>query len=414
MNSSASTKQRSNRGEYYNGGVIRKLPSGRWQAELNRDYKRRRKTCETKEACKEWINAATSAASRSGTDLLKLTTPQIGDASRALQQAKGRTNLTDAVAFWLLHHPEAGEQSTLNDFFDLYYTKLRDIKRVSADHLKDTRRYCGMLLKAHGNRTLAGITTDHLQATIDTMTGVKDSTRKKARDSWRAMFNVAKNEKLIVTNPAQEILNDFTTRMPSRIQKLEQSNEIQILKPDDTRRIFRQMETDRPELVAGLALGFFAGIRTVEISRVFWNMINLEAGEIHLPAKVTKTTECRIIPLEQNAIEWFLKHPLPRKGRVLPGDKSTQAKRRYEKGRLKACKDAGVTWVPNAGRHSYGSYHSRLNSSEHKTFTAMGHDNIRTFRKHYRNTDISQAECKAYWEIRPLDSREVIPLQAEA
>jgi site-specific recombinase XerC len=401
MNTPASTCQRSKRAINYNGGVIRQTPSGRWQAEVNRDYKRRRKTADSQEDCEAWIDLTLSAVARSGSDALKLTSPQLNDASRALQKAGERVSLLNAVEFWIHHHPAAGAQSSVEDFYEAYYAELRDIKQVSADHLKNTRRYCKMLVDAHGDHTLAQITTEQLQAIIDTMTGVKDSTRRKARDSWRALFNAAIDRKLVVENPAREILNDYTTRMPSRLQKLEKQTAIGILTPADTRSLFEQMRESRPEMVAGLALGFFAGIRTEEISRVFWHMIDLENAEIHLPAEVSKTAESRIIPLEENAIEWLLQQTGKKTGRVLPGDTDYRAKRRFEKARLDASKAAGVEWKQNAARHSFGSYHARLRGSEHETFTAMGHSDIRTFRKHYRNTNITQAECKAFWSIRP-------------
>ena len=215
------------------------------------------------------------------------------------------------------------------------------------------------------------------------------------------MFNAAIDRKLLTVNPAKEIMNDYLTRKPSRLQKLEQNYTIDILSAEDTRTVLQQMEKDSPQMVAGMVLGFFAGIRTEEISRVFWNMIDLDEQEIHLPASVSKAAESRIIPLEANAIEWLSEYAGSPKSRVIPGDSDFRAKRRFEKARLDAVKTAGIRWVHNAARHSFGSYHSRLKGSEHETFSAMGHSNIRTFRKHYQNTSITKADCEAYWAIFP-------------
>jgi site-specific recombinase XerC len=392
--------------QYYNGGTIRPLPDTkfgkqRWQVDYSSNYNRQKATRYSIEECKAWIDRAKKAVEQSGSDALLPTSLEMADAGNAREKAGGRVSLTNAVEFWIRHHPVTNEPSTVKAFYDRYYAELRDVKLCSPDHLKDVRRYCGKLVDRHGRLTLQEITPKHLQSIINGMKGVRDSTKRKARNSWRAMFNAAIDRKLIVGNPAKEILNDFTTRTPSRRQKLEKKHAIDILTPADTQKLFRQMESDRPELVSGLALSFFAGIRTEEISRVYWDMIDLEAAEIHLPAEVTKSTESRIIPLEQNAVEWLLNHPHPRLGRVLPGNADYPSKRRFEKGRRNTCKAADVIWKHNAARHSFGSYHSRLKGDEHQTFTAMGHSDIRTFRKHYRNTNISKAECEAFWNIRP-------------
>jgi integrase len=400
----------------YNDGHIRPLPnlkSGkqRWQADYVVNGDRKKTTVYSIDEGKEWIDATQKGVERSGSDYLKYTKRELTDFDMAVGKAGRRVSLSDAVDFWLHHHPENGERSTVEAFYDAYYADLLDVKKCSADHLKDVRRYCGKLVGAHGSLPLAEVTTEQLLVLIGEMNGVKDSTRKKARDTWRAFFNAGIDRKLLTNNPAKAVLNDFLSRTPSRQQKLDMQHTIGILTAEDTRKLFRQMEHDRPDLVVGLVLGFFAGIRTEEISRVFWNMIDLEAGEIHLPAQVTKNALSRRIPFESNAVEWLLKHPSPKKGRVLPGDTDKHTKQRFEKARLNTCRNADVTWVPNAARHSFGSYHARLKRNEYETFTAMGHSNIGTFRKHYQNTSITEAECKTYWGIRPSKAQQVITME---
>ena len=103
-------------------------------------------------------------------------------------------------------------------------------------------------------------------------------------------------------------------------------------------------------------------------------------------------------------MEWLVAYASNPRSRVVPGKEDFLAKRRFEKARLNAVKAAGVDWVHNAARHSFGSYHARLKGNEHVTFSAMGHSNIRTFRKHYQNTSITKAECEAYWFIVPQGS----------
>ncbi len=53
------------------------------------------------------------------------------------------------------------------------------------------------------------------------------------------------------------------------------------------------------------AVKFFAGIRDAEADRMTWDMIDLDVGEIHLPAGVTKTADHRTVKISDNLRAWL-------------------------------------------------------------------------------------------------------------
>ena len=61
-----------------------------------------------------------------------------------------------------------------------------------------------------------------------------------------------------------------------------------------------------PALIPFWAVRFFAGIREEEAVRMDWSMIDLAAGEIHLPDTVTKTGHSRTVKIEP-ALAAFLR-----------------------------------------------------------------------------------------------------------
>ena len=55
-----------------------------------------------------------------------------------------------------------------------------------------------------------------------------------------------------------------------------------------------------------------------------------------------------------------------------------------------------LKWPPNALRNSFGSYRYRQTLSLEKTSDQMRHSDPKLFRKHYLNTDVTDAMAKEY------------------
>jgi integrase len=123
------------------------------------------------------------------------------------------------------------------------------------------------------------------------------------------------------------------------------AEEVAVFSPDEIEKLLRAA---KDELVATVALGAFAGVRSEEIKRLTWEDIHLEEGHIEIKGAKSKTKTRRLIPIQENLKAWLLPHAVPH-GPVVPvSNLALQF--------AKLAKKARVPWKKNALRHSYISY----------------------------------------------------------
>lgn len=136
------------------------------------------------------------------------------------------------------------------------------------------------------------------------------------------------------------------------------------------------------DLVPFLALGAFAGIRTEEIFRMRWEMIDFKKGFILLDRGFTKTRRRRIVPINAALRSW-----------IQPLHKSTGAifefRSSHELGNaLRAAWPKNADGKPlverrrNALRHSFGTYRFAELQDEQKVAAEMG-NSPQELREHY-------------------------------
>jgi integrase len=104
------------------------------------------------------------------------------------------------------------------------------------------------------------------------------------------------------------------------------------------------------KILPHLVLGAFAGIRSEEIGRMRWRMIDLKSGYIEMPKYVTKTKRARQIPILPNLEQWLR----------WMGEKHGAAELRGYRNYAAACRklatSLGLPWERNGLRHSFISY----------------------------------------------------------
>jgi integrase len=156
------------------------------------------------------------------------------------------------------------------------------------------------------------------------------------------------------------------------------------------------------ELIPFFAITLFAGVRSDELSgeitRLRWENIQLDDGNIHLPANITKTGRRRdvsIRPALKAWLEWHIATGGNQSGLIVPCKGTTLRNKRRDVFRV-----AGVKHVQNGARHSFASYAAKAESLD-IVEKEIGHAGSRELlNRHYR-TDIKAAEATAYWSLRP-------------
>lgn len=160
------------------------------------------------------------------------------------------------------------------------------------------------------------------------------------------------------------------------------------------------------ELLPGLAVGFFAGLRSSELEQLNWHEIDLRAGMIEVTAAKSKTSRRRLVRIRRNLGQWLELYTKP-EGPVLPVN--------WRRRLAVLLAGAGIpSWPKNAMRHSFASYHVALTGRADKTAYELGHTNARMLYEHYREL-VRPPEAKNYWRIvPPVEFGKVIVLPTAA
>ncbi len=145
-------------------------------------------------------------------------------------------------------------------------------------------------------------------------------------------------------------------------------------------------------LLAGLAVGFFAGLRSCEVEKLTWDEIHVAEGFIEVKAEKSKTRKRRLVDVSQNLAAWLDLHPR-RTGLILPMNW-----RRRLNGMLPF---AGIKkWPKNCMRHCFASYHLAEHKSAGLTALQLGHADTNMLFSHYREL-VRSADAGRYWKILP-------------
>lgn len=182
----------------------------------------------------------------------------------------------------------------------------------------------------------------------------------------------------------------------------EGSEEIGIYTPNEIRRLLGAADG---KMRTCIAIGAFAGLRNMEIFRLDWQDINLEAGRIIVSADKAKTAQRRVVPILPNLKSWLeLTEPDERKGRVSPTLKNLT---NFSRAISTSCKAAGLEMVGNGLRHSFASYRLASVQSADQVALEMGNSPRKLF-QHYRELVTETAAEK--WFNVTIDT----PIHGEA
>lgn len=145
------------------------------------------------------------------------------------------------------------------------------------------------------------------------------------------------------------------------------------------------VRAEAPELLAGWAIAFFAGLRMAEIQRLEWSRVWLERGHIEVTAGTAKTKSRRLVGICSKL--GAILRPLATDGLVWPHS---------PKRALERCFRAFGERLPqNVARHSFVSNHLALHGDISKTEMEAGHDRAVLF-EHYRAL-VTREDAAAYF-----------------
>ena len=260
MANGARGKRRKNKTESYKGWTIRYIvpPSGArnvtpyWQTDNGKEGKEReRKSWASKTKAQLHIDTEVSESENFGRTFAIDSNLRI-DALKAFKDLNGRISLTDLAKYWVERNPPDGKTIVVSKMVDTFLaTRIDEGNRPET--IRELRRKLATFTEVIGAETsLAGIGEGEVAEFIKSRPGGASSRRswKKVLNSF---FNYCQDQKAVITNPVRIKLPKSEKKTPSFWDVAEVKSALQTAMSDE------------PEIVAGLAVLFFAGLRPTEL-----------------------------------------------------------------------------------------------------------------------------------------------------
>lgn len=149
----------------------------------------------------------------------------------------------------------------------------------------------------------------------------------------------------------------------------------------------------RHGLLAYVAIGLFAGLRSAELLRLQWSAVNIEEKSIVVGAQIAKKRSRRVVEICP-ALEAFL---------TAAGGTGMLVDESSFRENLDALRQAAglEEWPHNGLRHSFASYHLAAYGDAIKTATMLGHKDPGVVHNHYKAL-VQKSEAMRFWNLRPV------------
>lgn len=337
--------------------------------------KRTRKFFPTRRAAGVWLRKTLARMRMEGESAIHMPEQLRIEAVSCAECLKpyGRT-LTEATEHFLAHLAAIQRSCTIQVLVAEFKTAKKQ-DGASAPYIKDLKHRLGLFEDSFGNRVVAEIQPSELDDWLRGL-NVAAQTRNNFRTVLGTLFEFAMLRGYSTYNPTVKIAKAKVVRRAPEIFTPAQMLAILGKAPH--------------EFIPYLAIGGFAGLRSSEIERLDWSEIDLGQRLIHVKAEKAKTAQRRLVPISDNLAAWIAPHA-KKAGPVVSSVRQQ---------RKKTCKAAKVTWLANALRHSFASYHLAHFKNAAATAAELGHSSPAMLYRHYREL-VRPDAAALWWKVMP-------------
>lgn len=382
---------------------LQETPAGkRYQVDCGRKSgKHVRKTCKTQDEAIRWAYQKSVEAGNKGFTALNFSDEQKVDAVEALYLLKEYgVNLRTVAKFYIKHHQKVDSSNGFGALLEQYIQKKeRDMQRgdLRGRSYSEVKKWLKLFKKPFGHLAIDSIESKDIDLLLDEE-GIQGTSRANQKRYLGGFYNWAIREGKATANPVKR------TR-----QTVTESHTPGIYAPKEVKAIFKKAEELHPDFVPYLALAFFAGVRPEEITRLNWQDVDLNIGEIHIRADQSKTRSARIVTMPDNLKAWLLKYR-KKDGKIFPHSATTLKRRR-----VKVYQKAEVPSIQDGARHTFATFCFALEGLD-ETLHRLGHTDSKMLQRHYKGLAKNRkAQAEKYFQIRPEKAGKVVPLKkAEA
>jgi integrase len=268
-------------------------------------------------------------------------------------------------------------------------------KKLSDAYLTASKKFLKRMSKYIGKSYIADISAKEIGAAVEKEVSGGPRAYNNLLGAVAAVFSYARKQGYLSRTEKTEA--ELVERRDA-----ERIESIAIYSPDELHQLLNNIGDD---LVPFVALGALAGIRTEEIFRMDWKMVDLRKGYILLDRIFTKTKRRRVIPINAALRSWI--KPLHKVSGRIYDLRSSQELGNALRAAWPKDKDGKhlVDRRRNALRHSYGTYRFAELQDEQKVSAEMG-NSPQELREHY--AELAMPEDAATWFAVMRDTPENI------
>jgi integrase len=337
-----------------------------------------------------------TASINDAVDILAPLEISITEAVRQFAEAHkllGGGSIVSAAQFYAKHLEEENRRGALTPitFPELTTKFLESIKGTkSSRYILDLK---SKLKKASGTfkGQIRGIRADDIDDWLSGMKKASGRTKNNYRMALLTLFSYARDKKHLPRGEKTEA--EFATRYDDK------GGDIGIYTPDQFRTLLENIEE---RFIPFIALGGFAGLRTIEILRLEWKDIWFDKGVIEVGKDKAKTATRRLAPIVP-ALEAWLKPRLQKSGPILPDIRDEFHFTKLFKDATSKLVDAQgeplVKLVHNGLRHSFCSYRLAVTKSAAQVSLEAGNSPKMLF-ENYREL-VTEKAALEYFGILP-------------
>jgi len=293
-----------------------------------------------------------------------------------LSRLKG-ASLGQAVDFFNTHGQRVLLDAASADAFQAYMANLE--RRGAGDHHKrDVRKFVGGFVTDFPG-CLRAITTTEIDAWLGKLGG-KSRNKNNARAKVIAFFNFLEKKDYLpkggaVIAKCTTEFNDPRPKITTEAEAAASAMSTDIYTPEEMQKILAEAEED---IRVTLELKAFSGIRTEELSRLWWVLVRETDGHINITDAIAKVNQ-RTVPILENLKHRLTAYPqLSKRDKVSKEWGSSNALYHVWKRTTDA---AGVPYKRNGFRNSYVSYRLAITTDINQVAYESGNspDMIRKF-----------------------------------
>lgn len=240
---------------------------------------------------------------------------------------------------------------------------------------------------------------------------VSSTTWNNYRRHLSVFFEWAVKQEKLRRNPCEQI--------EQRRKSREEETEPGIISPAELRTLLLVSSGELPgvrsderwspalaEMLPGIALQAFCGIRARELTRLTWEDLDLSSGLLTVSKGKAKTRRGRIVPVPDALSEWLAPW-LGKSGPIAPPqyDRKLGALRKLMRKPPEIRKGSpgfpACEMPDNCLRHSFGTYHLALSKNEAETSRLMG-NSPEVLRGHYEAVSKRAVlQAPEWFQVRP-------------